>query len=469
MKKSLLLASMCALGLSANALTSDGQTYEPKDGNVLTSKWVACLNTNSAAWNGDYTDLAASTGARTAVVGKVNGEDKILITQTNADEDVTGSLYIIDLFTGKLEKKVQLSHDGVPFTGTLCVNQVGCDDFGHVWVCGATFSPYITPADGGEGHSNPITVYQVVNFETGECTKAFSTELPESEKDASGRLDYYDVAGDITREKAACVFMTAVSGGSGESQMAPFVYGWRAEAGSDEFLPLLSDGEYVSMPMEETYPAGQTTWGTAPTVNIIRDEDFTGEMYYTDGFTTCPTLYNTSGSMLSSFAPVVDLAPKVGTNGVCEFTLNNWPYLFYSIEQYDVSPGCRARICKLGEGSNFEEMQELWTIPANGLGELSDGGARYHAVNARIFTDENNVEGAYILTYKCKNGMGVYTMAPEAWVDPNNGVEGIIADDNNNAPVEYFNLNGVAVSADNLTPGLYITRQGAKASKVVIK
>ena len=37
------------------------------------------------------------------------------------------------------------------------------------------------------------------------------------------------------------------------------------------------------------------------------------------------------------------------------------------------------------------------------------------------------------------------------------------------APIEYFNLHGVKIDADNLTPGLYITRQGNKTSKVLIK
>ncbi|MDE6206187.1 MAG: hypothetical protein K2M55_00065, partial [Muribaculaceae bacterium] len=37
------------------------------------------------------------------------------------------------------------------------------------------------------------------------------------------------------------------------------------------------------------------------------------------------------------------------------------------------------------------------------------------------------------------------------------------------APVEYFNLNGVRVAADNLTPGLYIRRQGTQATKVLVK
>ncbi len=38
-----------------------------------------------------------------------------------------------------------------------------------------------------------------------------------------------------------------------------------------------------------------------------------------------------------------------------------------------------------------------------------------------------------------------------------------------NAPVEYFNLNGIRVGSENLAPGIYIMRQGKKVSKVLIR
>jgi hypothetical protein len=50
------------------------------------------------------------------------------------------------------------------------------------------------------------------------------------------------------------------------------------------------------------------------------------------------------------------------------------------------------------------------------------------------------------------------------------GINAIAADSaNNNAPVEFFNINGMRVSAANLAPGLYIRRQGNEVSKVIIK
>ena len=48
------------------------------------------------------------------------------------------------------------------------------------------------------------------------------------------------------------------------------------------------------------------------------------------------------------------------------------------------------------------------------------------------------------------------------------GVAEIVIDDEN-APVEFYNLNGVRINSDNLVPGLYIRRQGAKASKIIVR
>lgn len=48
------------------------------------------------------------------------------------------------------------------------------------------------------------------------------------------------------------------------------------------------------------------------------------------------------------------------------------------------------------------------------------------------------------------------------------GVDNVAAD-STDAPAEYFNLQGVRVDADNLTPGIYVRRQGNNTSKVIIK
>lgn len=48
------------------------------------------------------------------------------------------------------------------------------------------------------------------------------------------------------------------------------------------------------------------------------------------------------------------------------------------------------------------------------------------------------------------------------------GIDEIFGDDAEDAPVEYFNLNGVRVSGDNLTPGIYVVKKGSKTVKMIV-
>lgn len=52
--------------------------------------------------------------------------------------------------------------------------------------------------------------------------------------------------------------------------------------------------------------------------------------------------------------------------------------------------------------------------------------------------------------------------------DTTTGIEDITADITT-APEEYFNLQGMQVSADTLTPGIYIRRQGSHTSKIIVR
>jgi hypothetical protein len=53
--------------------------------------------------------------------------------------------------------------------------------------------------------------------------------------------------------------------------------------------------------------------------------------------------------------------------------------------------------------------------------------------------------------------------------DYTNAAVSDLAVEDSNAPVEVYNLSGVRVNSDNLPAGLYIRRQGNKATKVVVK
>lgn len=53
-------------------------------------------------------------------------------------------------------------------------------------------------------------------------------------------------------------------------------------------------------------------------------------------------------------------------------------------------------------------------------------------------------------------------------VDDTSGITNITVD-NSNAPVEFYNLQGIRVNGDNLTPGIYVRRQGSAVSKILVK
>ena len=72
------------------------------------------------------------------------------------------------------------------------------------------------------------------------------------------------------------------------------------------------------------------------------------------------------------------------------------------------------------------------------------------------------------------SAFGNFATLQDAPAPEMSGVEDIIADGeadgfDSNAPVEYYNLNGIRVSGENLQPGIYILRQGTKTAKILVK
>ncbi|MDE6174636.1 MAG: hypothetical protein K2F88_03640 [Duncaniella sp.] len=82
--------------------------------------------------------------------------------------------------------------------------------------------------------------------------------------------------------------------------------------------------------------------------------------------------------------------------------------------------------------------------------------------NGEYITDQYNQQG---LSFNVYNGATIVSIVAKIKNDPS-GIADIVLD-NENAPVEFFNLQGVRV--ENPSNGLYIRRQGNKVSKVIIR
>ena len=269
----------------------------------------------------------------------------IYIARSNANTVIQGTdtlsqsvIYKVDATNGELVKELQLTLDGNIYGGaTLSSNTVGVDNFGHLYM--APFS------------SNLATVQPVylVDKETGELT--FVAELDKG--DALQRCDYIDVMGDLTLEEAECNIMSV--GASSE-----YIYRWHADQGG-EWEGGFDGDPYLAI--IDFYPETVTQWGYAPVAKMILGEDednrYSGELFYIDGFSSSPILYDVTGTLVESFEEVDPecLPMDVGANGVCEFTLDGRNFIVYVAAQYTgvdettmINKACQVYICELGEG-----------------------------------------------------------------------------------------------------------------------
>ncbi len=97
--------------------------------------------------------------------------------------------------------------------------------------------------------------------------------------------------------------------------------------------------------------------------------------------------------------------------------------------------------------------------------------------NAEYWNDYTTV-GSETLISNYKDGMWYFYSTGIAndvtinltFVEGSSEIDGVESEEtiDANAPVEYFNLQGMKVSSENLAPGFYIVRKGTKASKVYI-
>lgn len=390
MKKLLLSASMLMLaGASAFAVT-DGQTYESIDGFNCENLWVFDRFHAEEAYMGNP---IASKNARTATT------DGSTIYVGLSGE--TASIEKFDLKTGAYLGSLALTKGDEAFSGTLAVNQVGFDEYGHFYA--ATYSA------NSEGNGQ-YEVY-TVDLTTGAVTSVGDLFFD----GGLGRIDYCDVIGDITGAEANATVMAVTCAADNMN-----VFKWVRAKGSDEWMGGWTDqATFQAIKAGETYPNGITGFSTGSVLKIVRDGSKSGNvnMFYIDGFTSAPALYGSDGAMIDNISNA-DLKktdketgvttgtvpePALGTNGIAEGSVGKTNLLIYSEGQYDAPHKCQAVITTVDENMSFESMKPLWIVPADGLGQTTDG-VRVHS----LFCLPQKDGSALLLTFKCYNGMGVY-------------------------------------------------------------
>lgn len=417
---------------------------------------INCVNLYNISRNLDMDEFLGTfmnefnnrTRSMIALDGKLYIAQSRTIVEGESSNDYA-HLIVIDQATGSVESRVQLTVNGTPLAGLLCANNIGVDDFGNVWICGLV----------GNTETTPFRIYHVKDLKTGETELAAELNVPSEEAEAFGRHDYCDLVGDVTGKEAGTVFMSPVASGSDT-----FVIGFEREQGSDTWKPHM-DG-YYSYAMAETYPADCTTWDGAPMVRIIRDEDYSGSMFYIDAFVTHPALYTNDGTLIDSFAFASELQPaRTGSNGVMEFDFMDKHFIAFTYADYDTEPGSQVRVAEMGQDQAFEGMQLAWDLPKNGLGLISDTGTRMMGICPSVVTDNNGKQGCYLSIFKCYNGLATYLLSEPGFEA---GVADITTDETNNAPVEYFDVMGRRIDSP-VAGQLYIVHQGDEVSKQMVR
>lgn len=82
----------------------------------------------------------------------------------------------------------------------------------------------------------------------------------------------------------------------------------------------------------------------------------------------------------------------------------------------------------------------------------------------------SNVEKSSIVVLLLDNESGTILNAAQIHADAygQTGISDILTEDAD-APIEYYNLQGIRMAGDNLPAGIYVTRQGSKTGKVIVK
>ncbi|MBE6316716.1 MAG: dockerin type I repeat-containing protein [Muribaculaceae bacterium] len=425
MKKSLLIFLLMLSAFTAAWAVTDGVNYEPVNGIKIVNLWIQDRAHTPEVWsNMPY----CNTSARTAVLK----DGYVYIARSNANTVIQGTdtlsqsvIYKVDATNGELVKELALTLDGEIYGGaTLSCNTVGMDNYGHL---------YMAPFSSNLAAIQPV---YMVDKETGELT--LMGELDKG--DALQRCDYIDLMGDITREEDECNIMSV--GASSE-----YIYRWHADQGGDW------EGGFDGDPylaILDFYPETVTQWGYAPVAKMVLEEEgnYSGELFYIDGFSTSPILYDVTGTMVDNFENVdPDFWPMdVGANGVCEFTLEGRNFIVFVAAQYTgvdeatmVNKACQVYICELGEGMSLGGMQRYWMVPDE-LGAVSDGGTRVESMNVEYGVDAEGNEEVTLFIFKCYNGMAVYKIGTNVSGGEQPGIKG---DVNGDGEVNIADVNAI--------------------------
>ena len=244
-----------------------------------------------------------------------------------------------------------------------------------------------------------------VDLATGECTLLIDDVLWDNPglDQVQFRFDAFGVAGDVTKNG---VVMTA-------DAQSWNVYRWLIKNG------VVGDGEQINCALnaeiDESLFIETENFGTAPQ---IFPQDELGELFYVDGASTLPMLFDVDGMLLDDFINV-----PTGTNvwnsngdtisinngylnGLIEFQVGEEYFLLMAATYSSHNVPSTFALYKFAdENRAFSSMEPLWYFPHNGMGSNTNG---YRTAVPSVDIIDNNTAKLYL--YVGENGYACYTL-----------------------------------------------------------
>jgi hypothetical protein len=152
-----------------------------------------------------------------------------------------------------------------------------------------------------------------------------------------------------------------------------------------------------------------------------------------------------------------------------------WDYVTPSFVQSSVNNDTRVLTVQAKDGQsiyyqinsfNKSNAPALKAVSLSDLTQVADGSDNWEGSDGVYTYDLNKLSASNYLSVYAVNGTKISAASSYSNDGPISGIEGIAAD-SQNAPVEYYTLQGVRVN--NPGTGLYIRRQGTKVEKVAIR
>ena len=359
----------------ANLPGPDGNSYAEKNGLKLESLWALDRNHNLSLFQ--QTSLS-NNYCRTAIM-----KDGIVYVAQTANSDITARLYRFDALTGQKLSDLVITINGnevdTPFFGM----NIGKDDYGHVWLIRGL----------NTGNNGAIPFYRL-NLNTGAATLIKNLEF---DRESQWRCQYFDVKGDITGS-----YIVASIGTYQETNGSSLIYYWDETGHMDyDYLELENNNQLNFSSTIHMLPDPSSNDWKPAIIDTFTDKPFNYDIIYFDED-------EEDQEYLTDMFPS-SISNRISTNvtGNYVFDVDGHHLMAYALKDV-VEGNYMGAIAEIPDYMMSRGVQ-LWDIPTDGLGPISDGGNRIHCFDSEEVMI-NGRKTTLLMYFKCSNGIAMYTI-----------------------------------------------------------